>query len=188
MRELVYCVSVSLDGFIARPDGGFDDLLPSPGGLAAIAARLPETLPGFVRERLAPERPNQRFDTVVMGRRTYDIGLMAGIEDPYPALTSHVVTSRPGEIPAGGPTVLEGEPVAALRRIKASPGAGIWLCGGGTLAAALEEEIDELLLKRVPVLLGDGVPLFAGTVDPRRWRRTAAEDVDGLEITSYRRD
>ncbi len=43
------------------------------------------------------------------------------------------------------------------------PGSGIWLCGGGELAASLIDEIDRVIIKRYPVLLGDSVPLFATT-------------------------
>ena len=51
--------------------------------------------------------------------------------------------------------------------MKEKPGKDIWLCGGGDLATALYEEIDELILKSNPVLLGCGIPLFSGAVEQR---------------------
>ncbi|MDY7091172.1 MAG: dihydrofolate reductase family protein, partial [Actinomycetota bacterium] len=54
------------------------------------------------------------------------------------------------------------DPVDLVRELKAEPGgSGIWLCGGGTLASALADEIDRLVLKVNPLLLGSGIPLFA---------------------------
>ena len=52
------------------------------------------------------------------------------------------------------------DPAARIRELKAEDGLDIWLCGGGTLAGVLRDEIDELHLKVYPVVLGKGVPLF----------------------------
>jgi dihydrofolate reductase len=50
--------------------------------------------------------------------------------------------------------------------MKAEPGIDIWLCGGAHLAASLVDEINESILKINPILLGAGIPLFAGPIEP----------------------
>ena len=65
-------------------------------------------------------------------------------------------------LPAGPepqPQVVPGDPVGLVRRLKRRPGAGVWLAGGGRLAGALLGEIDELVIKRYPVVLGVGIPV-----------------------------
>jgi dihydrofolate reductase len=54
--------------------------------------------------------------------------------------------------------VVAGDPVELVGRLKHRPGAGIWLAGGARLAGALLGEIDELVIKRYPVVLGAGIP------------------------------
>jgi len=76
--------------------------------------------------------------------------------------------------PDAGVELVSADAVARVRELKARPGKGIWLCGGGQLAAALFGEIDEMVLKVNPVLLGAGIPLFAGRVP-----QTAVELLDG---------
>ena len=65
-----------------------------------------------------------------------------------------------------------------MRRLKAQPGASIWLCGGGALAATLAGEIDRLVLKRYPLLFGAGIPLFG----PRPY---APEQFDEVSTTAF---
>ncbi|MEU7908051.1 dihydrofolate reductase family protein [Actinoplanes sp. NPDC049118] len=169
MRKLVYYVAAGLDGFIAAPDGSWDFFGPMDPDLAAfIAQRYPETLPTALREQLGITAPNQAFDTVVMGRGTYEPALAAGVTSPYAHLDQYVFsrTLDPGVDPAV--TVVAEDPVPYLRKLKRQPGGDIWLCGGGTFAAAVRHEIDEFVVKLNPVLTGDGIPLVGGPFDPQR--------------------
>ena len=161
MRRLVYYVASTLDGFIAEPDGSFG-CFPSEGEhLADLFQLFPETVPGPMREDCGVVGlPNQRFDTVLMGRRTYEVGLNAGIEKPYTTLRQ-VVFSRTLEENAHI-EVVRSNPSEVVRQLKEEPGKDIWLCGGGELAAELFGELDELILKLNPVVIGNGVPLFGG--------------------------
>ena len=60
------------------------------------------------------------------------------------------------------------DPVDLVRDLKQEDGLGIWLCGGARLAGALSDEIDELIVKINPVVLGAGMNVFAGVRGPVR--------------------
>ncbi|NIZ91651.1 dihydrofolate reductase family protein [Kineococcus rubinsiae] len=161
MRRLTYYVGVTLDGYVAAPDGSSDVFPVDESVLAFIAAEFPETLPTHVREQLGVTAAGTRFDTVLVGRATYEPALRAGITSPYAHLDQHVVSTTLPPREEAGLHVGGGDPVALVRRLKQEPGAGIWLAGGGRLAGALLAEIDELVLKRYPVVLGAGIPVIA---------------------------
>ncbi|KJY27993.1 deaminase/reductase, partial [Streptomyces sp. NRRL S-495] len=98
MRKLTYFVATTLDGFIAGPDGG-DPTGPdgfftvTPDYLEHLVTHYPETLPGPARDALGITATGTRFDTVLEGRRSYQVGLDAGFADAYPHLR-HLVFSR----------------------------------------------------------------------------------------------
>jgi dihydrofolate reductase len=81
------------------------------------------------------------------------------------------------------------EPLAAVRQLKAEDGAGIWLAGGGRLAGSLVEEIDHLVVKRYPVVVGAGIPMLAsGHAAVRVFEVTDERRLDGgTTVTSYAR-
>ncbi len=167
MRKLVYFVAASVDGFIAGPDGQYDFFPMEGDHIAAQAEELPETLPAHVREALGVATRQARFDTVLMGRATYEPALSAGVVDPYAPLET-VVFSRSLPAREGSVRVTAEDPSLVVRALKAKPGRDLWLCGGAKLAAALASEIDELVVKLNPVLAGDGIRLAATGFAPRR--------------------
>ncbi|RYB96567.1 dihydrofolate reductase [Nocardioides glacieisoli] len=183
MRRLVYFVAVTLDGFIAGPDGGDpsgSEFLPvTPDLVEHLVASWPETLPGPARDAMGISGPGSRFDTVVEGRGSYDLGLAAGLTDAYPHLR-HLVVSRSlagrDDLPV---EVVDGDPVERVRELKAEEGSDIWLVGGGTLAHALLPEIDRLVLKVNPSVIGDGVRLFAGPFTHARFEHVDQVDLLG---------
>ena len=197
MRPLVYYVAVSLDGFIAAPDGDFSAFLAEGDHMAAILRDYPDALPGPALKALGIEPPRSRFDTVVMGWNTYAVGLPVGMLDPYPHLEtvvfSHDPDARMAALPsreAAGRVEFSGDdPASRVRALKAgSSTTGIWLCGGGTLAAALADEIDNLILKVNPLVLGTGIPLFGGGMPPGRFDLTASTAYEsGVVISEYAR-
>lgn len=164
MRQLKYYVACTVDGFIARRDGSFDFFLPEGEHFRDLFAAYPETLPGHLREALGVHAPNQAFDAVLMGRRTYEVGLKIGVTSPYPHLEQYVFSRSLAASPDPQVQLVSGDPLATVRDLKRQPGRDIWLCGGAELATALFPEIDELILKSNPVLLGTGLPLFSGAV------------------------
>ena len=189
MRRLTYLIGVTVDGFIAGP-GAEIDFFPTPEPyLAHLAAEYPETMPTHVRAALGiAEAPNRRWDTVIMGRGTYEPALALDITSPYAHLRQIVVS---GTLTTDDPDleVVAGDPVARARQLKAEPGLGIYLAGGATLAGALVDEIDELVIKVYPVLAGSGVPFFSGAgFAPRSLEAVGATSFDsGHVILEYRR-
>lgn len=187
MRELVYYVAVSIDGYIADPDGGFDALLIDGDHASVVFGEFADALPVQAHAALGIEPPGTRFDTVVMGWNTLTPALALGIPSPYPHLRQ-VVASRHRRDVAPGVT-LTADPVATVRRLKQEDGLDIWLCGGGELAGALRPDIDRLILKRYPVALGSGIPLFgAARSEPHRFTLAGTRPFEsGVVIEEYAR-
>ncbi|MEU6497943.1 dihydrofolate reductase family protein [Streptomyces californicus] len=179
MRRLVYYIATTLDGFIAGPDGadptGPNGFWPIPDDyLQHIVTEYPETLPAPARAALSVTAEGRRFDTVLEGRRSYEIGLAAGITDAYPHLR-HLVFSRTlSESPDPAVELVADDPVAKVRELKQEDGKDIWLIGGAELANSLYAEIDQLVLKVGSLTIGAGIPLFShkSTFEPRRWELT----------------
>jgi len=189
MRELVYYVAASIDGFIAQSDGSFD-AFPIEGDHMTVGIRdYADSIPTHVATALGITPDLSRFDTVVMGWNTYAVGYDQGIESPYAHLRQYVF-SRTHTVTTSGVSVTAQNPVDVIRELKAeTSGSDIWLCGGGQLASALVDEIDRLVIKVNPMVFGSGIPLFAGLADsPRPFvpaSRTAFES--GVVFTEYRR-
>lgn len=188
MRNLVYYVATSIDGFIADADGDFSAFPQDPATLRVLFDRYPETCPVHVREPLGVTAPPRRFDAVIMGRRTHQPALDHGLTDgAYPHLAQYVVTHSP--LP--GSRVVQRvseDPAAFVAALKREPGKDIWLCGGGDLAAQLLDLIDELQLKVNPLLLGSGIPLVRGTRIPASFRLVQSEQLPGgVLFNTYRK-
>ena len=164
---LVYFIACTLDGFIAERDGS-TDFFPFQGPhVADLLAEFPEMVPGHLRGPLAVDAENQRFDTVLMGRSTYEVGQKAGVTNPYPHLRQIVVSTSMTAAPDPAVELVGPEVVGRVRALRHHSGKDIWLCGGAQLAASLVDEIDEMILKVNPIVLGAGRPLFAAPVGPR---------------------
>ncbi|HEX9763737.1 MAG TPA: dihydrofolate reductase family protein [Candidatus Acidoferrales bacterium] len=145
MRKVKYGVGVSLDGYIAAPDGSVDWL-----NRATRHAKGEDFGMGAFFKSI---------DTVLMGRKTYEIALKMGMGGGgYPKMKNYVFsrTLPPGE--RGGVEYVSGDPAELMARIKSQPGKDIWLCGGGELASEFLKAgaLDEVILGIAPVLLGAG--------------------------------
>jgi dihydrofolate reductase len=142
MRQLVYGVAASLDGFIAGPSGEYDWIVHDPAiDFAAIYSR---------------------FDTFLMGRLTYAIA-----QSQKPMLKKmgiKVVVASTTLDPAQHEdvTILSSGVAEAVAALKAAPGKDIWLFGGGVLFRSMLDAglVDSVELAVIPVLLGAGVPLL----------------------------
>jgi len=141
-RRLRYQVAVSLDGFIAGPNGEYDWIVPDPS--VDFAALYKE------------------FDTVVMGRKTYEVMTAQGGNGSMPGLDV-VIFSR--TMPAAkypGVRILNDDPRKIVAELKEKRGRDIWLFGGGELFRSLLDAglVDTVEVAVNPVLLGAGIPLL----------------------------
>ena len=150
-------VACSLDGFIAGPDG---DLTWLPGPSAdedyGYGAFLAET------------------DAILMGRATYEVAA-AFDRWPYGGTPVFVATSRPLGPVEPSVRAIAGTPDELLAAVRAEHTGSIYLDGGALIRSFLDARlIDELTVTVVGVILGRGIPLFAGTADRHRLRLIAA--------------
>ncbi len=189
MRKLKYFVACTVDGFIAAEDGSIDAFVQDGDYLAELFESFPETCPGHLRQPLGVHGENKHFDTVLMGRNTYELGLKIGLSSPYPTLEQYVFSTTMGESPDEDVTLVPENAVGLVGELKSEPGKDVWLVGGASLAGSLFSEglLDELLLKVNPVVLGSGIPLFSGTVDRTRLELTDSETYrGGVALLRYR--
>lgn len=137
-------IAQSLDGYIARPDGGIDWLRP------------------FDAVDYGYDRFIAEIGTVVMGRKSYDLARSFG-DWPYPSVRSLVVTSRSLDDEAPPSVTRVGADIAKLiAALRAAGGKDAWIMGGAqTINAFLAAgAVDRIDLFVVPILLGDGITLF----------------------------
>lgn len=193
MPALTYYVGVTLDGFIAGPQDEVDFFGLSDDFLAFLADAYADLQPSHLRAALGvADAPLQRYDTVVMGRRTYDPALEAGIADPYAHLRTVVVSaSLPATAGApGAPVEVTAEsPLEVVRRLKATDSPlDVYLAGGGRLAGEVSSEIDRLVVKKYPVVAGDGVRMVDRPFAPEAFRLEDVRTFDnGCAVLEYAR-
>jgi dihydrofolate reductase len=192
LRKLVYYAAVTLDGFIAGPNGGDpigESYFPLPDDLIEfIVTEFPETLPGAARQAMGIDVPNRNFDTALEGRSTYEIGLAAGITNAYPHLRNLVFSTTMGQSPDPTVELVAADPAQTVRRLKAEEGLDIWIVGGGKLAHALLPEIDRLILKQNTSVIGSGIPMFDGPFQPHLFEPTELRQLgSGIRILTFDR-
>lgn len=167
MRKLYYYIAISLDGFICRHDGDISDFSFQGDHVQDLLRDFPETIPTHLRSQLNIDAANRKFDTVLMGRRTYEVGSSQGIASPYEHLKQYLFSTTLKQSPSNGITLVRDNAVEVVRQLKQESGMGIWLCGGSELASTLIDEIDELILKVNPFLMGAGKTLFSSSFAKR---------------------
>lgn len=142
-RKVVLAVAVSLDGYIARRDGTVDWLMDDPTVDLSAYGKV--------------------FDVIVAGRKTLDLEhASGGGGGPFGKMSCYIFskTRPPGK--RGAAEYVNRNPGEFVRELQALPGKDIWLMGGGELAREFlkEDLVDGMDLAIMPVLLGEGIPLF----------------------------
>ena len=147
MRRVRYSVAMSLDGYITDVDGRFDWIVMDPEiDFAALT---------------------EAFDTLLMGRKTYEEGQRQG--GPKLGMQTYVFSRTLQQDDCTDATVSD-TPAETLAELKAKPGKDIWLFGGGSLFHSLLELglVDTVEVAIIPVLLGGGTPLLPLVNEPAR--------------------
>lgn len=152
MQPIIYDVAVSIDGYISGSDGDISQFASEGAVVDDYYARL------------------AGYSVAIMGRNTYEFGYRFGLKpgaNPYRRMKTLVFSSGielPGASDVKIVRKLERSLLVDLKKSAAGP---IYLCGGGDFAGALLDAglVDVLRLKRAPILLGDGVPLFEASCD-----------------------
>ena len=186
MRRLIYYIALSIDGVIAGPDDEIDFYSGSDEYLAWMSGDYGDALPSHAREHFGiADTPLMRFDTVIMGRRTYEPALRLGITSPYPHLRQYVV-SRSLEQLDPTVTMVAEDPIETVRALKAEDSPlDIYLAGGGRLAGQLLSEIDGLVIKRYPVVAGAGLPAFGPEFSPTGFALDEVRAFDGGNLVEW---
>lgn len=152
LRVYVY-IATSLDGFIARRDGSLDWL----SGAEVISSN---------KEDYGFHSFFGMIDTVVMGRKTFEKVLTFG-QWPYKQkkfvlLSNNLkTTDLPYEVQNEEIIILSGSPKKITEELKKTGSENIYVDGGETIQLFLKYgQIDEIIITKIPILLGNGVPLF----------------------------
>lgn len=154
MRRVRYVVATSLDGYIAGPNGEIDWIVNDPEiDLGAMCSR---------------------FDTILVGRRTFEAMARAG-HTTMPGIKTIVLSSTLRQEDHPEVTIVGTNAEQTVGALRAAPGKDIWLFGGGELFRRLLGAglVDHVEVAIMPVLLGGGVPLLPAPAMQARLRLTA---------------
>lgn len=166
MIKTVLYIAISLDGFIARPDGNLDWLTSVP---------QPKTGDYGYAELL------KSIGTTIMGRKTYDEIIGFGVEWPYVGLDSFVVTTNKNfKIHSPDTYPLTENLKNFVTELKKKTEKDIWLIGGGKLTTTFINEgiLDKMIITVIPKIIGEGIPLFADKPNETNWTLTEAKSFD----------
>lgn len=165
----VFC-GVSVDGFLARADDTFDFLLTG------------EQEPHGFNEFLAS------VDVVVMGRRTFEVVQRLGHLGLYGGKPTMVLSRRRLNLSSGGDVKIEpmsGEPAEVVKQLESRGFKHAYVDGGITIQRFLAVGlIDRMVITRVPVLIGTGIPLFGPVPRDIQLRHVATRSCPGGLVQS----
>lgn len=173
MRNITYYVATSIDGYICGPNEDISGFVATGNGVDKYLADL------------------QTYDTVIMGRKTYEFGYAYGLKPGQPAYPHmrHYIFSKTLKFENAHEKVNICElDTGVIDRLKNEEGTDIYLCGGGEFAAWLleNEKIDTLKIKLNPFIQGEGVKLFGASRKMYQLDLQAYEQYDGgLQIITY---
>jgi dihydrofolate reductase len=174
MRRIVYYVATSIDGFICGLNNDISGFVGEGNGVAKYLADLAD------------------YDTVIMGKNTYEFGYKFGLKPgqrAYPHMT-HYIFSNSLKLDNPDPKVhVCPVDLEKIQKMKSETGTDIYLCGGGVFAGWLLDNdlINVLKIKLNSILLGNGVRLFGDSKKNLKLELTDTNKFDnGLQIMTYK--
>lgn len=170
-RKLLLFIAMSLDGYIAKPDGDISFL----------------TLVEKVGEDYGYAKFIETVDTIILGRKTYDKILSMGFDLPY-GDRDIIVLTRKTHSAKDKITFYSGSLSELISKLKSKSGLNIYCDGGAeTVHQLLQKDlIDEMTVSVIPVLLGDGISLFGKGLQQKNLQLLSAESFEkGLVQLHY---
>lgn len=173
-KKIKLYIAVSLDGYIARPDGNLDWLTkyPMPTGTEYGYKDLMDSI-----------------DTIIMGGKTYRAVLDMDFEWPYSDKACYIVSHRNTNLtPTKNVKFITENVVETVKALKQQDGKDIWLVGGGQVITLLlnHDLVDEMQICYIPVILGNGIPLFPNQPKESTWKFAGSEAYDsGIVKITY---
>ena len=171
MAVYVY-VATSLDGFIATSDGGIDWLMEIPNPNKSDFG-FAEFISGI--------------DAIVMGRSTFETVLDFG-DWPY-SRPVFVLSETLEEVPehlCGKADVIKGSLGSVLAHLRELGYLNLYVDGGRVIQSFLAEDlVDEMIITRIPILLGEGIPLFGRSAERLDFEHKKTEVLLGALTKSY---
>ena len=172
-NNIILYIATSLDGFIARKDGSVDWLSPYENGQEDYGYK------DFLK----------KVGIVIMGNTTYKQVLSFG-EFPYKGKDCFVFTRNKEMSKDENVTFVSKNAKDFISQLNLRDNKNIWLVGGASIVYEFlrSDLIDEFIITIIPILLGDGIPLFKGRSNEKKLKLVAVKTFDpGLVQLHYKR-
>ena len=172
MSNTIY-IATSIDGFIAKKDGGIDWLndIPNPTGSDY----------GYYDFM-------KRIDAIVIGRNTYELVLTFGDKWIYtkPVFVLSITLRSLPEKLTGKAELISGDPASIVKELNSRNYNNLYIDGGKTIQGFLKQDlIDEMIITRIPILLGGGIPLFGELAKEQKFEHIKTDVYDNMLVKSY---
>lgn len=176
-KENIVFIGTSLDGYIADKNGAIDWL---------------NSIPNPNKSDMGFNAFNERIDGIIMGRNTYEMVCSFDIEWPYQVpvfVLSTTLNSIPEKL-KGKVELVNGSLTQVLANIHKKGHHSLYIDGGSTIQSFIKEDlIDELIISKIPILLGGGIPLFGEHTSSLTFNHVKSEVfVDQIVQDTYRRN
>ncbi|MDR3057837.1 MAG: dihydrofolate reductase family protein [Prevotella sp.] len=156
MKKIILYIAASIDGRIAEPDGGIEWLSEFP---------ITNEMNYGYKEFMAS------IDTIIMGGRSWRELSNMDAMGAYTDKTVYVV-SRHNWGDNENVNFITESVIEQIANLRNEPGKDIWLFGGGELVSMLlaADLVDEMQIAYIPVILGEGIPLFPKQPKESKWK------------------
>ena len=176
MQKIIYYVASSIDGYISGPNDDVSKFM----------------FQGDATQKYLKDLKS--FETVIMGRNTYEFGYKFGAvpgqpSPAYPHMKHYIFSNNLKLENKSDQVEIQPLDTEIIKRIKKESRTDIYLCGGGQFAGWLLENglVDQLKLKLNPIILGNGTRLFGRSQYSVNWKLSNSENFDaGIQLLTYK--